>query len=292
MHRKREKVPTGYSEKEPYLARSRQRNVNYPYLSAPKIMAGLGFTALSMGAWAQNLTEDAINQAFSALRNEPLLHLRLSGSITRGSNSRPILIDAFFQQEQGNRGLTKVELLELAGDDRGQWQMVNRVVGDGVNLFRYDFQTSEASSIQYGSPVGDISSDYRERFFRLFSAVPTVVEGFMPRLVKEIAGGDESTYRRWLPGRDPLLLPDRVIYQQTSPFPRSFQFEIDKDGNLIAIRRFDVKTVGDKSVTTAWTVTVMKTRVDYTPFVPYQKNELKNWRSVTWMSSAGNVSGS
>lgn len=262
-------------------------SVNYLTFSAPKFLLGLGFTAMSVGAWAQNLTEDAINQAFSALRNEPLLHLRLSGSITRGSTSRPILIDAFFQQQAGAKGLTKVELLELVGDAQGQWQMVNRVVGDGVNLYRYDFQTSEASSNQYGSPVGDLSSDYRERFFRLFSAVPTVVEGFMPRLVKEIAGGNESTYRRWMPGRDPILLPDRVIYQQNTPFPRSFQFEIDPDGNLLAIRRYEVKTVGDKSVTTAWSVTVVKTPVDYTPFVPYQKNELKNWRSVTWMSAAG-----
>lgn len=266
---------------------SRQMSVNYLTFSAPKFLLGLGFTAMSVGAWAQNLTEDAINQAFSALRNEPLLHLRLSGSITRGSTSRPILIDAFFQQQAGAKGLTKVELLELVGDAQGQWQMVNRVVGDGVNLYRYDFQTSEASSNQYGSPVGDLSSDYRERFFRLFSAVPTVVEGFMPRLVKEIAGGNESTYRRWMPGRDPILLPDRVIYQQNTPFPRSFQFEIDPDGNLLAIRRYEVKTVGDKSVTTAWSVTVVKTPVDYTPFVPYQKNELKNWRSVTWMSAAG-----
>jgi hypothetical protein len=231
--------------------------------------------------------EDAINGAFSLLRGNTLLHLRLSGTVTRANQTNSVQADAYFLQEAGPQGLAKIELIEQLRDAGGTWHVINRVVGDGVNLYRYNFRTSEASSIQYGSPVGDIPQDYVARLFRSFATIPSAIDAYFPRLVKEIAGGNESTYRSWMPGHVAKVVPTGYVYAQITPFERSVEFDLDEYGNLTGVRRRENRLVGNQINSVDWQVEVLVSPSTYVPFVPYTRNDIPNWRLVTWFSAAG-----
>lgn len=231
--------------------------------------------------------EAAINGAFSLLRSNSVLHLRLTGTLTKANATREVQADAFFLQEPGALGLAKVELLEQMRDADGNWRVVNRVVGDGVNLYRYNFRTQEASSVQYGSPVGDIPTDYSARLFRSFSTTPSAIDAFFPRLIKEIAAGSESSYRNWMPGHVAQVVPTGYVYAQTMPFERSVEFDLDEYGNLTGIRRRENRQVGTQINRVDWGVEVILSPSSYVPFVPYARADIANWRLVTWFSAAG-----
>ena len=231
--------------------------------------------------------EAAINSSFSLLRGYTVLHLRLTGTLTKAGGTHAVQADAYFQQEPGAQGLAKIEMLEQIRDASGNWQVVNRVVGDGVNLYRYNFRTYEASSVQYGSPVGDIPADYSTRLFRFFSSTPSAIDAFFPRLLKEIAGGTESTYRNWLPGHVAQVVPTGYRYAQSAPFPRMVQFNMDEYGNLTGVQRQESRLIGNQLSDVNWSVAIITNPSTYVPFVPYARADISNWRLVTWFGSAG-----
>jgi len=250
-------------------------------------LACAAMATCTMALAATGEDEAAINGAFSLLRSDAILHLRLTGTITKAGTTNAVQADAYFQQEPGAQGLAKIELLEQIRDGNGAWHVVNRVVGDGVNLYRYNFRTYEASSIQYGSPVGDIPQDYSARLFRNFSATPSSIDAFFPRLLKEIAGGTESTYRSWMPGHAAQVVPSGYLYSQTAPFTRLVQFDLDEYGNLTGVHRQESRLVGNQVSEVNWSVAIIASPSPYVPFVPYTRNDIANWRLVTWFGAAG-----
>lgn len=250
-------------------------------------MACATLAACTLAHAAVGEDEAAINGAFSLLRSNAVLHLQLTGSLTKAGVTNAVQADAFFQQEPGAQGLAKIELLEQVRDSNGNWRVVNRVVGDGVNLYRYNFRTYEASSVQYGSPVGDIPQDYSTRLFRYFSSTPSSIDAFFPRLLKEIAGGTESTYRSWMPGHAAEVLPTGYRYSQTAPFTRLVQFNLDEYGNLTGVQRQESRLIGNQVSEVTWSVVIITSPSPYTPFVPYARTDIANWRLVTWFGAAG-----
>ena len=157
---------------------------------------------------------DEILQAYGRFRVNDTLMFDLSGTETYGSTQTPLHAVLYWQRgfdaRTGRQSAVRLEMDVYDMAQKGQ-PVVLRLVGDGVNLYRYDLVRREVSTTVYGftgtrPPQGYSGVDGPKLLAQLRAAVPGPY-AHLARLAAEINPSGGDTYARfaeWTPGRAAL----------------------------------------------------------------------------------------
>ena len=178
--------------------------------------------ALGSLAAAQVFTQtlgDEIREAYTNFRTgtvgRPLV-FELKGWDVYGKTATPLHARLYWKLDYDPRtrrdSFARVELDVLAPTKDGGERYTMRIVGDGVNLYRYDLDRGEVTTTTYGfygpnPPEAYAGSDAPKLLAQLRTAAPGPY-AYLVRLLSEINPSDPSftqRYTDWLPGRKGLI---------------------------------------------------------------------------------------
>lgn len=230
------------------------------------------------------VNEDTVKSAFQGFRDYPQLHLRMSGQMNRGPEVSAFTADIYWQKVVvDGRAIVKVEVLEQAQQPNGSFRVVNRVYGDGVNIFRFDPLSREISAKQYGSISGNQPQKYISNVLDLLNSTPLGHVSFGARMMQDIQGGDAATYSGWLPGNERLSNEYMLSFSLGVPKSRELQFRFNPNTQaLIDIRYQETRNLGTIVRGIAWGLTVDNDFVSYVPFRPWPSSTVAGWKTVPW----------
>jgi hypothetical protein len=256
----------------------------------------LAISGASSFAFAQDIlpaSEDSLIASFQGFRQMPQFHIRVNGQNFRGSTTQSFIADLFWQNSVINgRTITRFELVEQYERGNGTYQVLNRLLADGVNLTRYDALAKEISSKQYGSVNGPQPTRYNDQLLDLIASTPADAANFAVRMVRDVFSGTEAKYSGWLPGNSRLANEYMLSFTLGVPKSRELQFHFNPvTQQLVQVRYEDVRNLGTVYRGTNWTMTVDSDFTSYVPFQPWPASATTGWKTVPWNSSRVDRSG-
>jgi hypothetical protein len=230
------------------------------------------------------VSEDNLVQSFRVLRTQSQLHIRVAGQTFRGSSTQGISADLYWQTVIiDNRKVTRFELIEQYERPNGTYDVLNRLIGDGVTLSRYDALAKEISSRPYGSLNGPQPPRYVDSLLDLVSTTPADTANFAVRLLRDIHSGDDARYSGWLPGNSRLSNEYMLAFTLGVPKTRELQFWFNPvSQELTQIRYEEIRNLGNVYRGTNWTMTVDNDFTTYVPFQPWKAAATAGWKTVPW----------
>jgi hypothetical protein len=233
-------------------------------------------------------TEDSIVSAFATLRSQPDLYVRLDGQQIINGATYDALSELYFHQVVvGGQTLAKVEVQRKfkRPTDTG-YTIFQRVVGDGFSLYDYRPTAYEFTAINYGdynAPVrtAEEQARYVKRLIAMVVHAVGDTEALTVRVLREIYGGDQASFHRWIPQVEPQISANAITYDLGSPATRSYTFQFDTTNTTITgISAFDARRTGTGVRTGTYNLFVTNVLPTSGLFVPFSRAITRNWRIV------------
>lgn len=270
----------------------------------PFKVAAIAFTSIvvsSIGVAQTNLDgPQLIRDAYSNLAGSDEIYMTITGTETFKNRTTTYSSNIAWSRPIGaSPEVARLEILEFRDGIP-----TNRIVGDGSTLFSYDFQRQEYAVMRYGGYNGFVPSDYRSLLIQLATKVATGQASNGMRVLSDLVSDASATYRSWIPGIDPQVLPDGVTNDPVlpsrqyvasptqsivmyNPNPRkSVVFEIGYDSDTGALRLNNlyynqIETLSGKPRTIEWTLTpYVGAPLDESHFKPLPGSSTVGWKPI------------
>lgn len=241
--------------------------------------------AAGAAAFAQVLSpgETRVNTAFSSMRSEASIWLRLTGTDTIGSTTANLLSDTFWTSGFDSFGqpFGKLECVETR-NGMLEW----RTVGDATTLWSYNALKNQYNATTYGTLSGGAQpTSYMQTLLQGFATHSKGTTIHIGRFLREVYAGGFALFRPWLIGsqeriliggmtmQDPVLGSTRtytstpttafVVFWVGNPATRSLAFELDDDPSStgVPIRNIfyaDASQVGGSARLLEWRMAVQR----------------------------------
>ena len=249
-----------------------------------------GFLAMAGLAAAQvpPPTEDSIASTFATWRSQPNFYIRLDGQQVINRATYDVLSELYFHQAVVNgQTLAKVEVQrKFKRPTDTAYTIFQRIVGDGYTIYDYRptaYEYSAISYADYGGPArtAEEQASYTKRLVAMVVHAAGDTEALTVRLLREVYGGDQAMFHRWIPQADPQISANAITYDLGSPVTRSYTFQFDAlNSTITGISAYDYRKTG--LGVKVGTYNIFATNILPTSglFLPFSRAVTRNWRIV------------
>jgi len=252
------------------------------------IRSGFLFVALTLATVAGAQlppSESSISGAFALWRTQPDFYVRLDGQQIIKGQPYDVLSELYFSQRTvGGQTLAKVEVQRKFKRPADEvYTLFQRVVGDGVTLYDYRPASYEYSAIDYGTYNGpartaEEQSSYVRRLLAVTVHAVGDTEALTTRLLREVYGGDQATFHRWLPRVEPQSSAHAVAYDAGT---RRYAFLFDQTNTtLTGIEAYEVRPLGTSTIVGNYSIFATNLLPSGDLFRPFAVGLLRGWRIV------------
>lgn len=265
-------------------------------------LAGLGLVGLAAAqttTGALDPSEVPLQSALEQLRSQQYLYLSITSTDTVAGKATTTATDLWWSIENPGtvNAVAKIDLirkLEPASGSGGSPVNMFRVIGDGTNLYVYDFFKYEVSTVPYGPVTSSNQAQYVPNLLDLVNAAARGVDTYGADFLRQVYGGTASTYRRWIPAASPQGSGQAVVYTQARPAERQITFQYTTDASnpsnvIYTITEIDgeeAKNIGSTRRVTTWKIVPLApTTISadfFTPFGVYVPKANPSDKDILW----------
>ncbi len=153
----------------------------------------LGSAALA--AHAQTPAFLMVQDTFSDLRTSDTVWLRMDARNEIGNKPYDYAINLYWYRGLTKSGQTVYKLESTAQDASG---LIRRTVGDGRTFWVYEAPSNTYSSEIYWPEGANQPATYQSQLLEAFSRSTRGSESYLARLIQEVYGSQQATYRPWV----------------------------------------------------------------------------------------------
>jgi hypothetical protein len=222
----------------------------------PGILLGLGFVAAaSAQVTSVSVPEGLIQNAFMQQSMQQPIDIYLAVAQTTAGVKVNYVYDMTYSSSiVNNRLVLQVNIIGYIGNSPAV-----RIVGDGVTLWRYDYEHNTYSAVNYGTYSGAQPADYNARFFRYLGSITDAYSAYSVKFLEQVYTPSGAAYFSWAPGTTPVQsVSGPIVYSVGNPQSprRTITFTLTGTPNVIgSIDYHDVAGTYRTPVVTDWTLT-------------------------------------